>query len=130
VPRPSRVAATDPLAGLPGLTRPLLARRLRGDLDVIVRKAMHRDPALRYASADAMAEDIERHLQQRPVLARPDRALYTLRRFASRHRAGVAAAGLALAVLVAGAGTIAWEGRQARLAGERAQAAMAFLLVL
>lgn len=127
VPRPSRVAATDPQAGLPGVTGRSLARQLRGDLDVIVRKAMHKLPTERYASADAMAEDIERHLQQRPVLARPDSALYTLRRFAARHRAGVMLSGLALVALVAGSATIAWQGRQAQLAGERAQATMAFL---
>src|SRR5215211_3525153 len=42
-----------------------------GDLDAIVRKAMHADPSQRYASVDRLREDLERHLQKRPVSAHP-----------------------------------------------------------
>ena len=58
--------------------------RLRGDLDAIVGKATHGDPAQRYASASDMAADLERHLSGIPVLARPDSAGYRFRKFARR----------------------------------------------
>lgn len=57
------------------------------DLDQIVATAMHRDPERRYQSAEALAEDIERFLQQRPILARKDDSFYILRRLMGRHKA-------------------------------------------
>ncbi|MEM7416642.1 MAG: serine/threonine-protein kinase [Gemmatimonadota bacterium] len=84
-----------------------LRRALRGDLDTIVQKAMHRDPGRRYASASAFAEDLRRHVQAQPVLARPDTISYRLSTFARRRRGGVIAAGLvALAVVVGAGGTM------------------------
>jgi len=59
-------------------------RQVMGDLDSIVRKATHHDPEQRYASADQMAADIERHLQGRPILARPDTLAYRLRKLHGR----------------------------------------------
>jgi eukaryotic-like serine/threonine-protein kinase len=75
---------------------------LKGDLDTIVLKAMHRDPARRYRSVEQLSEDILRHLQHRPVLARPDTIRYRVSRFASRNRWGVAAAAAILISLGAG----------------------------
>jgi serine/threonine protein kinase len=75
---------------------------LKGDLDTIVLKAMHREPARRYRSVEQFSEDILRHLDSRPVLARPDTITYRFSRFAARNRWGIAA-GTALAIsLVAG----------------------------
>ncbi len=71
-------------------------RRLRGDLDRITAKAMRKDPALRYESADALSADLERYLQGYPVQAAPPSAGYRLRKFTKRHRWGVGAAALAL----------------------------------
>lgn len=85
-----------------GGTPDRLRRQLMGDLDAIVLKALHKEPERRYASAAALAEDIERHLDERPVLARPDRVGYRARKFALRHRGGVATA-VAAVVLLAGA---------------------------
>jgi serine/threonine-protein kinase len=65
-------------------------RRLRRDLDVICMKALQKDPARRYASVEAFAEDIRRNLEGRPVLARPDSLAYRSRCFVARHRVGVA----------------------------------------
>jgi serine/threonine protein kinase len=76
---------------------------LKGDLDNIVLKAMHRDPARRYRSVEQFSEDILRHLQHRPVLARPDTIRYRTSRFASRNRWGIAAA--AAISISLGAGT-------------------------
>ena len=99
--RPSTQLA--PEAGLArGTTRQRLARRLRGDLDAIVLKALCRDRQQRYASASALADDLQRHLSGEPVEARPDSLLYPACRFVLRHRTGAAiAAAATLAVSAA-----------------------------
>ncbi len=99
-----------------------LARQVAGDLDLIVLTAMHRDPARRYASAAALAEDLGRFLANRPVRARPDSSGYRLRKFVIRHRLPVAVAALGLAALLTGLGMALWEAHNARLAARRADA--------
>ena len=79
-----------------------LRRRLAGDLERIVAMAMHKDPERRYPSAQALEDDIRRHLESRPIQARPDTVLYRVGKFVRRHRSGVVAAGLLAASLVAG----------------------------
>ena len=64
-------------------------KRLRGDLEIIVAKALEKDPARRYASVDQLCEEIERYLVGRPIEARGDSALYRLRKALWRHRIGV-----------------------------------------
>ena len=113
-PRPS-VAATTGAAGL-GL--PALRRRLRGDLDNIVLKALRKEPERRYASVEALAEDVRRHLEQLPVRARPDTPGYRAAKFARRHRLGLAAAALIAASLLGGLLATA---HQARIAERRFQ---------
>lgn len=73
--------------------------RLRGDLDAIVLRALRKEPEARYASVAAMADDVRRHLDGRPVLARRQTAGYRARRYVARHRWGLGVAAL-LAVLV------------------------------
>jgi len=82
-----------------------LARRLRGDLDRIVLKALKKEPERRYVSAAQMGEDVERYLDGRPVLARPDSVRYRFGKFVRRNRALVAAGGAAV-VLVAAFGAV------------------------
>jgi serine/threonine-protein kinase len=72
-----------------------LVRRVAGDLDTIVGKALELDPERRYGTAAALAEDVERHLTQRPVAARRPTLAYRLGRTLVRHKL---AAALALAV--------------------------------
>ena len=69
-----------------GTTREKLAQELRGDLDVMTLKALAHDPNERYESAAAMAEDIERYLQHRPIRARPASLPYRIKKFAQRNR--------------------------------------------
>ncbi|MBX3725324.1 MAG: serine/threonine protein kinase [Xanthomonadales bacterium] len=91
---PSRVAAT----GQDWLRAD--ARLLRGDLDNIVRKALREEPQRRYASAAAMAADIEAWFAGRPVSAAPDAWHYRMRKFVARHPFAVGAT-LASIVLLA-----------------------------
>jgi serine/threonine-protein kinase len=94
-----------------------LQRRLQGDLDTIVLKAMRKEPEQRYRSAAQLAEDIERHLAGLPVLARPATPGYRAAKFLRRHRAGVTAAFAMFVLLVAG---IVGTASQAARAGSEA----------
>lgn len=99
------------------------ARTLRGDLDAIVSMAMHPDPSRRYPSADALADDIRRHVSGHPVRARHITAAYRARRFVRRHRAE-SVAGLAILISVlAGAGVSVWQARRAAQQRDLAQTA-------
>jgi serine/threonine protein kinase len=62
---------------------------LRGDLDTIVLKAMQKDPARRYVSADQLSEDLRRYLAGLPVLARPDTIRYRVSKYARRNKWGL-----------------------------------------
>lgn len=86
---------------------------LAKDLDAIVMKAMAKEPGMRYASADAMAADVGRYLEGRPVQARSPSRLYQALRLCARNKAmaGISAA-LVLAI-VAGAGVSLWQARRA-----------------
>jgi serine/threonine protein kinase len=81
-------------------------RTLRGDLDWIVLKALEKDPGRRFESAGAMAEDLFRFLQHKPVDARPPSVTYLMQRFTRRHRGPVfAGAALLLALILGAVGT-------------------------
>ena len=71
------------------VTDPELRRRLTGDLDVIVARALHAVPERRYHSMEALREDLRRHQERLPVRARPDTLGYRASRFIRRHRAAV-----------------------------------------
>src|SRR5262249_30496562 len=93
---------------------------LQGDLDSIVLTAMRKDPERRYSSAQAFADDIRRHLDRLPVLARSDGAGYRLSKWVARHKAGSAAA----AAVVMVAGILGWQTYEAKAPAERAAARM------
>lgn len=77
-----------------------LARRLRGDLDAIVLKAMAKETSRRYGTVEQLQADVQRYLGGMPVIARPESRSYLTRKFVRRHRLGVAAAaGAAVLVL-------------------------------
>jgi len=82
-----------------------LSRRLAGDVDAIVGKALRKEPRHRYASVEQMAADIRDHLEGLPVAARQGDLAYRTGKFIRRHRWGLASAGamvlLALAFTVA-----------------------------
>jgi serine/threonine-protein kinase len=98
-----------------GPARPSLHRAdLKGDLENILLKALHPEPADRYASARELADDIERYLEHRPVLATPPRWWYRMRRFVQRHALSSIAACLAGAAIVAGVDVSLYEARRAQ----------------
>jgi serine/threonine protein kinase/tetratricopeptide (TPR) repeat protein len=79
-----------------------LRRQLQGDLDTIVMKALRKDPERRYETVASLHDDLQRHLGGHPVLARPDSVVYRARKFVGRHRGGVAAAAVLLALMAGG----------------------------
>ncbi|HBY62915.1 MAG TPA: hypothetical protein DEH78_24090, partial [Solibacterales bacterium] len=87
-----------------------LRPHLRGDLENILLKALHREPERRYGSAPELAEDLNRFLERRPVHATPDSTLYRARRFASRHWA-ILSLVAALAATLIFATAAAWKQR-------------------
>jgi tetratricopeptide (TPR) repeat protein len=109
VPDPPSAASTPPLGQL-----------LSGDLDAIVLRAIQKQPDLRYPSAEQLADDIRRHLDNLPVAARPDSVPYRTAKFMRRHRIGVVACAAAAVTGVLGVAAIV---RQARIASwQRARA--------
>jgi eukaryotic-like serine/threonine-protein kinase len=99
-----------------------LRRRLAGDLDVIVLKALRKDADRRYGSAEAFAHDVQAHLDGLPVSARPDTFAYRASRFVRRHRLAVFAAAVVLLSLVGGMGLALWQADRAAAEARRAEA--------
>ncbi len=77
-------------------------RVFRGDLDTIGAKALEKDRERRYASAQALAGDIERYLHDEPIIARPPSFMYQFRKFARRNKAAVIGAASVVTALIAG----------------------------
>lgn len=79
-----------------------VSRGLRGDVEAMISKACRQDPAERYQSAAALAEDIRRHIECRPISARPVSAMYEFRKLAQRNRVAVTSLAIGVVALVAG----------------------------
>lgn len=100
-------------------------RQLKGDLDNIVLMALRKEPIRRYASVEQFSEDIRRHIDGLPVIARTDAFSYRASKFITRHKAGVGAALLVFLSLIAGLVTTVWQNRIARAERDRSQIAQA-----
>ena len=101
------------------------ARQLRGDLDRIALVALRKEPERRYASPEALAEDLERFLAGEPVRAARDGRGYRARKFVRRHRVGVAAGIAVFLSLAGGLAAALWQGNRAGEARDRAESALA-----
>jgi len=104
----------------PSSMNPALARRLRGDLDVICLKALEKLPESRYRTVRQLMEDIERHLNGDPVLAQRPTTWYRAAKFFRRHRWGVLTTAAALVLTSSFSVTLALQSR--RLSAERDKA--------
>ena len=94
-------AALATLAAKHGSDRARLVSDVRGDLDWITMRCLEKDRERRYESASALADDIERHLENQPIIARPPGRWYALQKLALRHRAAfVATSGMCLALVL------------------------------
>jgi serine/threonine protein kinase len=88
---------------------PVARKALRGDLDTIVLKALRKRPEDRYATVNAFADDVLRHLEHRPVLARPESFWYRTSRFVARRKLAVSLGAITLTAIIAGAGVALWQ---------------------
>ena len=98
-------------------------KKLGGDLDNIVAKALRPEPERRYASVGQFSEDIRRYSEGLPIVARKDTVTYRASKFVRRNKAGVAAAALVLLALLAGLITTSWQTRIARQERDHARVA-------
>jgi eukaryotic-like serine/threonine-protein kinase len=125
--RPSRLAAEGEdaaaLATARGLQPLRLARRLQGELDQIVLRALAEEPGRRYTSAQALADDVQRHLRNEPVSAVADTVGYRATKFVRRNRLAVGAASTTLLALLAGVLGTTWQALEARAQRDAAQTA-------
>ena len=104
-----------------------LDRTLRGDVETIVAKALAKEPERRYPSAAAFGRDLERHLQDEPIEARPASAVYQLGKLARRHRGAVVGAALGLVLLLAGLAAAVTQAVRATAASEESEAVVELL---
>lgn len=98
-----------------------LRRRLEGDLDAILLKALRKEPQNRYGSVEQFADDIRRHLEGRPVAARKGTFRYRAAKFIRRNRIMAAAAALSALAITAGIIGVAWQAHVALAAKARAE---------
>ncbi len=95
----------------------------RGDLDWIVMKALEKDRRRRYETSNGLAVDIQRHLGNEPVMARPPSRVYRFQKLVRRNRGVFAAVGAVAVTLIAGMATSTWLFLREREARQRAVAA-------
>jgi tetratricopeptide (TPR) repeat protein len=128
-PRPQPASPGEESLAAPAATpvRGERSARLPGELKNIVGMCLREDPTRRYPSAQALADDVTHYLDGLPVVARPDTLVYRTRKFVGRHRLGVAAAGLLLALILAFGATVTVLWQQSIRQQRRAERVSSFL---
>jgi serine/threonine-protein kinase len=96
-------------------------KKVRGDLDNIILKALKEEPSERYKSVDQLAEDIERYQKDYPVIAQPDSIGYRFKKYARRNRSLVSLGLLLVIILIAGITATLWQARIAKIERDHAQ---------
>ncbi len=99
----------------------ILVRTLKGDIDNIVLMALRKEPERRYRTVEDIADDIERHLDGRPVAARPNTLGYLAGKFLRRNKFAVASAVIVLVSLITGLAFALWQANVARQERDRAE---------
>ena len=102
---------------------PKLRSQLNGDLDWIVMKALEKDRSRRYETANGLAMDVERHLNNEPVIARPPSQFYRFQKLVHRNKVIFVAGAAVIAALIVGLGASTWLFLGERQARQRAVAA-------
>ena len=120
-------AVTGPAAESRGLTENRLRQVLTGDLATITQKCLNARAKDRYSTIEALTTDLQRYLDGRPVLARPQTAFYRMGKYVRRHRVWVAAASLAAVAMLASLGYGEWRQEQALREGQRALRMQTFM---
>jgi len=120
-------AVTAEAAEQRGLSESRLRQMLRGDLATIVQKCLRPRAKDRYPSIDPLAQDIQRYLSGRPVLARPQTTIYRVGKFVRRNRGAVATAVIVAVALVAAVAYAGWRQEQAVREGQRALRMQTFM---
>ena len=115
------VCDIDPPPPSVSVTESSTRHTLRGDLDRIVMMALRKEPERRYGSVEAMARDIHRYLDGRPVSAQPDTWTYRTGKFFQRNRTPAVVASVIGVMLLGGGATVAWQGRVMRQERARGQ---------
>jgi serine/threonine-protein kinase len=129
--RDNRLALEEAIAEADVLTPsqvPNNPQALNKDIDAILLKALRKDTALRYATAESFREDIERLLDGRAVLAQSNTSLYRLKKFVQRNLVPVAAGGIVVCALVIGLSIALWQARIAKQQAARAEQVKDFVL--
>jgi eukaryotic-like serine/threonine-protein kinase len=110
------IVEQEPTRPSAAITRSTSSSRqsLRGDLDNIVMKALRKKPERRYASVGEFSEDVRRHLEGRPVIARKDTVGYRTSKFVARNKVAVAAAALICLAIIGGFIASLWQAQNAR----------------
>lgn len=119
--RPSTAVAQTDDATEPPTSPGQLQSRLQGDLDIIVMKALRKEPERRYETVEQLADDLRRTLDGRPVSAHPDTWTYRSRKFVGRHQWGVGVAAIIVLLLAGYAATITWYSQRTQAALSQAQ---------
>ncbi|MCB9258860.1 MAG: serine/threonine protein kinase [Ignavibacteriales bacterium] len=96
-------------------------KELKGDIDNIVLKAMHKDPNQRYSSVQEFSNDIDRYLKGLPVIARPDTYGYRFSKFVQRHKVGVALFVLVNIIILSSIAAVIYQGRIAAKERDKAK---------
>jgi serine/threonine-protein kinase len=126
-PRSSAIATGEAAAARGERSVERLRQRLRGELDNIMAMALRKEPERRYASVEALSNDVRRYLDGLPVQAQRDWAGYRLRKFVQRNRSAATASVLLLLSLVAGVLFTSVQARRARAAQLRSERVNGFL---
>jgi eukaryotic-like serine/threonine-protein kinase len=100
-----------------------LEPRAAGDLDAICFRALEKDPARRYPTASELLADVQRHLSNRPIEARPPTLVYVARKFVARHWIAAGTATLSTLLLLGGSAAIVWQATRAERERDRAELA-------
>ncbi len=109
-----------------GIEAPKLVSELRGDLDWIVMKALEKDRARRYETANGLASDIQRHLNNEAVMACPPSRVYRFQKLVRRNKLAFSASTAVAAALVVGVIVSVWQAQRARAERDSAEAVLKF----